>query len=67
MKVSLCLLVWNELEGCQIDLPCIPMDEFDEIYAVDGGSIDGTVQFLESHGIPVYKQPKTGLNNVSSG
>ncbi|CAG9177793.1 glycosyltransferase [Cupriavidus respiraculi] len=62
MRVSLCLIVWNELEGCKIDVPQLPRDHFDEVYAVDGGSTDGTVEYLESQGIPVYKQPKRGLN-----
>jgi glycosyltransferase involved in cell wall biosynthesis len=62
MKVSLCLLVWNELEGCKIDVPQLPKDDFDEMYAIDGGSIDGTVEYLMSQGIPVYRQPKAGLN-----
>jgi hypothetical protein len=30
-------MVWNELEGCEIDAPKLPCNEFDEIYAVDGG------------------------------
>jgi glycosyltransferase involved in cell wall biosynthesis len=62
VKISLCLLVWNELEGCKIDVPNIPREPFDEIYAVDGRSTDGTVAYLESQGIPVYLQPKKGLN-----
>lgn len=62
MKVSLCLVVWNELAGCEIDVPNLPFDEFEEVYAVDGGSTDGTVEFLESKGIKVYQQPKKGLN-----
>lgn len=62
MKISLCLLVWNELEGCRIDVPNLPCAAFDEVYAVDGGSNDGTVEYLESQGIPVYRQPKRGLN-----
>jgi glycosyltransferase involved in cell wall biosynthesis len=62
MKVSLCLLVWNELEGCKVDVPRLPTDAFDEVYAVDGGSTDGTVEYLESQGVPVYRQPKKGLN-----
>jgi glycosyl transferase family 2 len=62
VKISLCLLVWNELEGCRIDVPNLPRAAFDEVYAVDGGSTDGTVEYLESQGIPVYRQPKRGLN-----
>jgi glycosyltransferase involved in cell wall biosynthesis len=62
LKISLCLIVWNELKGCQADVPKLPLDEFDEVFAVDGGSSDGTVEYLESQGIPVHRQPKKGLN-----
>jgi glycosyltransferase involved in cell wall biosynthesis len=62
VKISLCLIVWNELEGCKKDVPSLPREEFDEIYAVDGGSADGTVEYLKSQGIAVYRQPKPGLN-----
>ncbi len=62
MKISLCLLVWNEVRGCQADVPKLPLDEFDEVFAVDGGSTDGTVEYLESQGITVHLQPKKGLN-----
>ena len=62
MRISLCLLVWNELEGCSIDVPKLPLDDFNEVYAIDGGSTDGTVEYLEAQGVPVYRQPKKGLN-----
>lgn len=62
MKISLCLIVWNELQGCQADVPNLPLGEFDEVFAVDGGSTDGTVEYLESQGIKVHRQPKRGLN-----
>jgi glycosyltransferase involved in cell wall biosynthesis len=62
MKISLCLMVWNELNGCKCDVPKLPLYAFDEVYAIDGGSTDGTVSYLESKGIPVYKQPAKGLN-----
>ena len=55
-------MVWNELDGCKLDVPRLPRDAFDEIYAVDGGSTDGTVAYLESQGITVHRQPKKGLN-----
>jgi len=62
MKVTLCILTMNEILGCKNDLPRIPKDLFDEVYAVDGGSNDGTIEYLTSLGIPVYIQPKRGLN-----
>lgn len=62
MKMSLCLIVWNELQGCQVDLPQLPIHAFDEVFAIDGGSTDGTVEYLEKAGIPVHRQPKRGLN-----
>jgi len=62
VKISLCLLVWNELEGCRLDVPKLPRQAFGEIYAVDGGSTDGTVEYLVAQGIPVHRQPKRGLN-----
>lgn len=62
MKISLCLMVWNELEGCRTDVPLLPIAAFDEVYAVDGGSTDGTVEYLDSQGIAVHRQPKRGLN-----
>ena len=43
-------------------MPHLPRDAFDEIYAVDGGSTDGTIEYLRSQGIPVHHQPKKGLN-----
>lgn len=64
VKVSLCLIVWNELKGCEEDVPRLPHNHFFEIFAIDGGSSDGTIEYLESYGIPVYKQPKHGLNKA---
>lgn len=62
MRITLCLLTFNELEGCKHDVPLIERDKFDEIYAIDAGSKDGTIQYLEQANIPVYIQPKKGLN-----
>jgi len=62
MKITLCLLVFNERAGCEVDVPKLRRDTFDDVYAVDGGSTDGTVEYLESQGIPVFKQSKPSLN-----
>ena len=62
MTIALCLLTWNELDGCRADVPHLPLDGFDEVFAVDGGSTDGTVEFLEAHGIRVLRQPVPSLN-----
>ena len=56
MNIALCLLTWNEIEGCRYDIPRLKFDAFDEIFVIDKGSTDGTVEYLESQGIVVYKQ-----------
>jgi len=60
--VSLCLLVMNERRGCEHDVPLVKREAFDEIFAVDGNSTDGTVEYLEAAGIPVHQQPKKGYS-----
>ena len=64
MRIGLCLLVWNELKGCQCDVPKLPRDCFDELFAIDGGSTDGTIEYLASQGITAVQQPKRGYNNA---
>jgi glycosyltransferase involved in cell wall biosynthesis len=64
MKISLCLMVKNELEGCKIDIPRINQKLFNEVFAVDAGSVDGTVEFLKNNNIKVVIQKKSGYNNA---
>ena len=64
MTVALCLLTWNEIDGVQHDVPLIDQTKFKQIYCVDGGSTDGTVEYLEANGIPVYQQTAKGLNQA---
>jgi glycosyltransferase involved in cell wall biosynthesis len=63
-RISLCLLVWNELHGCTLDVPGLPKEQFDEVYAVDGGSKDGTGEYLKAQGIPVHVQQIRGYNGA---
>jgi len=62
MTIGLCLLVYNELEGCKQAIPLIRQDQFDEVFAVDGGSTDGTIEYLNAAGIDVRIQPRKGYN-----
>ena len=62
MKIALCFLTFNEIEGCRHDIPLFDFSHFDAVYAVDGGSTDGTIAYLKAHNIPVYIQPAPGLN-----
>ena len=64
MKISLCLIVWNEINGCKIDIVKINRKHFHEIFAIDGGSVDGTVDFLQKEGIKIYPQEYKGLNSA---
>lgn len=64
VTVGLCLITWNELEGCKHDIPLIDKTKFEQIYCIDGGSEDGTVEYLQEHGIEVYQQTKKGLNQA---
>ena len=64
MTVSLCLLTWNEIDGVRHDVPLIDRSKFDQIYCIDGGSTDGTVEFLKEQAITVYPQRKKGINQA---
>ena len=64
MKVALCLVTWNEIDGVRHDVPLLDRSKFDQVYCIDGGSTDGTVEYLEGCGIPVYRQTAKGLNQA---
>ena len=64
MRLTLCLLTWNEIGGCQIDVPQLPVDQFQEVFAIDGGSTDGTCEYLRSRGITVYPQDAPTYNGA---
>ncbi len=42
-------------------MPKIRLNEFDQVFAIDGNSTDGTVGALESYGVEVFKQRERGL------
>jgi hypothetical protein len=64
MRLTLCLLTWNEIEGCRHDVPLLPLEQFDEVFALDGGSTDGTCDYLISRGIVVHRQELPSYNGA---
>lgn len=63
-KIALVIICYNELAGCKNDIPELPIHHFDDVFAVDGGSTDGTIEYLQSQNIKVIKQNQKGLNNA---
>ncbi len=57
---AIVLLTLNEVEGLRALWDRIPVSEFRETFAVDGGSKDGTVEFLAERGIRSVPQPIRG-------
>jgi hypothetical protein len=64
LRLTLCLLTLNEVEGCRHDVPNIPFEEFEEVFAIDGGSTDGTVEYLKLRGVPTFGQQHKGYNGA---
>lgn len=60
MKTDLVLLVLDEIDGLRAMLPRIDRSIFNRVFAVDGGSTDGSVEFLAENGVDVVAQSKRG-------
>ncbi len=62
-RIALVLLTYNEIEGVTALLPQLrdaAALSVDEIFAVDGGSTDGTLDQYAAHGIAVHRQRSRG-------
>ena len=64
MKIALCILALNELECLKVIFPKIqaPTENtgYSAIYAIDGGSTDGTKEFFKLHNIEIIQQRRRG-------
>jgi glycosyltransferase involved in cell wall biosynthesis len=64
MKISLVVLVWDEIEALQNIWESIPFSLFDEVVFIDPGSTDGTIEFINGKGYSVHIQKKLGRGNA---
>ncbi|MBB53783.1 MAG: histidinol phosphate phosphatase [Magnetovibrio sp.] len=61
MKVTLLALTLNEIEGVKVILPQIDPSWVDQILVIDGGSTDGTIEWVKDNGYDVYIQKRSGI------
>jgi glycosyltransferase involved in cell wall biosynthesis len=47
-----------------MDVPALPLSAFEEVYAIDGGSTDGTIEYLTAQGIQVFQQETRTYNGA---
>lgn len=64
MRIGLCLLTLNEINGCKKIVPSLHLNQFDEVFAIDGGSTDGTFEYIQNHNINCYLQEIPGYNGA---
>ena len=61
MKVTLLALTLNEIEGVKAILPRIPRRHVDQLLVVDGGSTDGTIDWVRDNGYALHVQRRPGI------
>ena len=65
MKTTLLVLTLDEIDGVKAVLPKVDRTWVDQIIVVDGGSTDGTVEWVCASGYDVYIQKKKGIRQAS--
>ncbi len=64
MKVTLVIPTLNEIDGVEAIMPRIKPEWYDQLIVIDGGSTDGTVEYLKKHGYEVSFQKVVGLRKA---
>ncbi len=63
-RVTLLALTLNEIDGVKAIMPQIKREWADQIIIADGGSTDGTIEWLRDNGYEVYVQKKKGIRHA---
>jgi glycosyltransferase involved in cell wall biosynthesis len=61
---TLLLPTLNEIEAARVVIPQIKREWVDEILVLDGGSTDGTVEFMRGQGLTVLTQARGGYGRA---
>lgn len=64
MKTTLIITTRNEINGVTAMVPRIPLSAFDEVFAIDLNSTDGTLDYFKKTGIRVVHQTERGRGNA---
>jgi glycosyltransferase involved in cell wall biosynthesis len=64
MKVSLVLFTLDEIDGMRAVVPRLDPAWYDELWVIDGGSTDGTVEWARARGLSVARQRLPGLGGA---
>ncbi len=64
MKFTLLIPTLNEIEGMKAVMPRINRNWVDQIIVVDGGSIDGTIEYVRQNNYFLLHQKTKGLVNA---
>lgn len=61
MKTTLLIPTLNEIGGVRVIMPQINREWCDQVLIVDGGSTDGTVEYLRQQGYEIVTQQRKGI------
>ncbi len=64
MRVSIIVFEINEIDGMRAMMPQIKKEWYDELIVVDGGSTDGTIEYLNENGYEYFIQNEKGVGGA---